>query len=135
MTTQRKTATAARATTTRKATKPAAKSKAQPAPTLVTVSEPVISAPELKKRDLINLVVERAGIKKKDAKPAIEAALAVLGEALAEGRELNMRPLGKVKVTRMEKKSNGQLIVCRVRQPFETQDADDEKEALADDQD
>lgn len=135
MTTQRKTATAARATTTTRATKTAPKTKAQPSPTLITVSEPVISAPELKKRDLINLVVERSGIKKKDAKPAVEAALAVLGEALAEGRELNMRPLGKAKVTRMENKSNGQLIVCRIRQPHETQGTGDQKETLAEDQD
>ena len=130
MTTPRKTAPAARTTRARTA-KTATTAKAQPKPTLVTVAEPTVAAPELKKRDFVNLVVERSGIKKKDAKPAVEAALAILGEALSEGRELNLVPMGKVKVTKVETKANGQLVVCRIRQPHET-GQNDHKEALAD---
>ena len=63
------------------------------------------------------MAVARSGVKKRDAKPAIEAVLAVLGEALSEGRELNLRPMGKLKVTRMKKAGNGQIINARVRQP------------------
>lgn len=86
----------------------------------VTVEEiAVLPQPELRKKELIDLAVERSGIKKRDAKPAIEAALAVLGEALAEGREMNLVPLGKLKVTRMKKAGNGQIINARVRQPEE----------------
>lgn len=73
----------------------------------------------MKKKELIDLAVERSGLKKRDVKPAVEAVLAVLGEALAEGRDINMRPMGKIKVTRMKKVRNGQVIGARIRQPEE----------------
>ena len=71
---------------------------------------------DLKKRELIDLVVERSGIKKKDAKPVVEAMLAVLGETIAGGRELNLQPLGKLRINRAEEKGNGRVIVCKLRQ-------------------
>jgi len=77
----------------------------------------MVPLPELKKKELVDMVVARSGIKKRDAKPAVEAALAVMGEALSEGRELNIIPFGKLKVTRMKKGGNGQIISARVRQP------------------
>ncbi|MFW2589484.1 HU family DNA-binding protein [Sagittula sp. SSi028] len=92
---------------------------------------PVIPQPEMKKKELVDLAVERSGIKKRDAKPAIEAALAVLGEALAEGRELNLVPLGKLKVTRMKKGGNGQIINARVRQPEGSENSLDDPLAQA----
>lgn len=122
-----RTAPAARSTSKSRTTKPKKTSKATTTrrapratavkPKLVEVKEAVVSKPELRKKELIDLVVERSGAKKKDAKPAVEAMLAVLGEALADGRELNLRPFGKLKVTRQSEKSNGTIIVCRVRQP------------------
>jgi nucleoid DNA-binding protein len=57
---------------------------------------PVIIGPVMRKKELIDLVVERSGIKKKDAKPVIEAMLSVLGEALSDSRELNLLPMGKM---------------------------------------
>lgn len=98
----------------------------------VTVEEIAIQAqPELRKKELIDLAVERSGVKKRDAKPAIEAALAVLGEALAEGREMNVTPFGKVKVTRMKRAGHGQIINARVRQPDEPEISDDDPLAQA----
>lgn len=76
-----------------------------------------VAPPELRKRELIALTVERSGLRKRDVKPAIEAALAVMGEALASGRELSLVPLGKVKVTRMRKGGRGLVVHTRVRQP------------------
>lgn len=73
---------------------------ASPAPTVVKSPQPVILGPELRKKELIDKVVKRSGIKKRDAKPVIESMLAVLGEALADSRELNLPDLGKVKVRR-----------------------------------
>ena len=111
----------ARATTTRrKTTKTASTRKAaapKAAPVVVQETAPVVSAPDLKKTDLVDAVVERSGVKKKFAKPAIEAALAVLGEALAEGRDLNLRPLGKVKIQKSKELANGTVITTRIRQP------------------
>ncbi len=80
---------------------------------------PILPQEDLRKKELIDAVVARSGIRKRDAKPAVEAALAILGEALAQGRELNLRPMGKLKVTRMKKGSHGQIIHARVRQPDE----------------
>lgn len=126
-TTTRKTTTAKKPRRTAAKSKPSASSVSvlppsapeakAPTPKLVSVSTPSVSQPELKKRELIDMVVDRAGIKKKDAKPAIEAVLAILGEALAEGRDLNLRPLGKLRPQRKEEKANGTIIVCKLRQP------------------
>lgn len=98
-------------------------------PAAADVVVPPNDGPELKKRELIDLVVDRAGIKKKDAKPAVEAALAILGEAIASGRELNLQPLGKLRINRVEDKENGRVIVCKLRQSNST--GPDEKEPLA----
>lgn len=88
------------------------------APEAVVVQEsvPTSTLPELKKVELIDMVVERAGVKKRDAKPAIEAALEILGAALAEGREVNMQPLGKIRVNRMKHLSSARVMTCKVRQ-------------------
>jgi len=94
----------------------AAPPKAEDSPASST-EEGGATQPALRKTELIDLVVERSGAKKKDVKTAIEATLAVLGEALAEERELNLRPFGKLKVTRRAEKPNGTVLVCRVRQP------------------
>ena len=134
MATSRKPATPRKTPASRSRAKPAAKSvpkiaavarpdaappapKAEaPMPKVVKVSAPVVAAPDLKKKELIDLVVERADIKKKYAKPAVEAVLEILGQAIAEGRELNLQPLGKLRINRAEEKANGRVIVCKLRQ-------------------
>lgn len=102
-------------------------------PKLVTTTVPVVSGPEMKKKDLIDKVVKRAGVKKKDAKPVVEAMLAVLGEALTEGRELVLQPMGRIKVTRVKDTGNGRVLICRLRQGGG--DGKGDKEALAEDDD
>jgi DNA-binding protein HU-alpha len=104
----------AAATRTRKA-EVAAASGAPTKPVVVTRSAPVVGKPELKKKELIDAVADRAKIKRKDAKPAVEAMLAILGETLIDGREMNLQPFGKLKINRVEEKSTGQVIICRVR--------------------
>ncbi len=73
------------------------------------------SGPMLKKKDFIDRAVAKSGIKKKDARPAIEAALAVLAEALIAGEEPNLPPLGKMRVTRDKDVSGGKMLVVRLR--------------------
>lgn len=82
-----------------------------------------VAPPEMRKRELIALAVQRSGLRKRDVKPAVEAALAVMGEALASGRELNLVPLGKVKVTRLKKGGRGLVVHTRVRQPEDPQNS------------
>ena len=116
--TTRKSASAA--TSAKKSTAKTAAAKVKPVntpmPKVVQLVEPVVSAPEMKKKELVDLVVERTGIKKKDAKPSVEAALAVLGEALAAGRELNLQPLGKVKINRSKDLGDAKVLICKIRQ-------------------
>jgi len=93
--------------------------KAVPAPTAVVSGTPAVEiadeVPTLRKKELIERVVLRSGIKKKDAKPTIETMLAVLGEALSNGEELNLHPFGKMKVTRVIDKPNATVMVTKVR--------------------
>ncbi|MFD2741323.1 HU family DNA-binding protein [Sulfitobacter aestuarii] len=85
-------------------------------PTLVDAAKPVILGPVLRKKELIATVVERAGVKKKDAKPVIETMLSVLGEALAEDRELALPPLGRVMVRKQRDMPNARIMTVKLRQ-------------------
>jgi len=86
-------------------------------PVIVAETRPESAAPELKKPELIDEVIKRADMRKKFAKPVVEAMLEVLGEALAEGRELNLPPMGKVKLNRMRDGAHARIIVAKIRQP------------------
>ncbi|CUH69596.1 integration host factor subunit alpha [Thalassovita autumnalis] len=138
--------TATRSTAAKTTRKPAAKSTlpktrkssaaatpAADAPEAVVVQEsvPVSDLGELKKVELIEMIVERTGVKKRDAKPTIEAALQILGEALAEGRELNLQPLGKIRVNRMKKLSSARVMTCKVRQTIKEETTEPEPLAEA----
>lgn len=142
--TTKKRAAPARKTSTKKTTSSAKATKTSaaqpetpkvvaitPEPTVVETSQPVVSEPDLRKRELIDLVVERSGIKKKDAKPVVEAMLEVLGQTLAEGRELNLQPLGKLRINRVQERGNGRVMVCKLRQSVNGAEKQDE-DPLAD---
>ena len=85
-------------------------------PSLVETLTPVVVSNELRKKELFDLVVERSGMKKKDVKPVVEAMLAVLGDALAEQREMDLQPLGKLKVQRGKELPDGRALVLKLRQ-------------------
>lgn len=90
--------------------------EAAPKPVVVTSTDPSVSAPMMKKKELLDAVTERSGVKRRDVKPAVEAMLAILGQALAEGRELNLQPLGKVKINRAKEVQGGRVLITKVRQ-------------------
>lgn len=99
-------------TTTRRTAAP----KPAPAPDATVVSETPVSVTEqLGKKALIERAVIRSGLKKRDVKPSVEAALAVIGEALAAGESLNLEPLGKVHVKRRKTLANGEVLTARIR--------------------
>jgi DNA-binding protein HU-alpha len=121
----------ARKTTTKKSTaKPTASAPAAPAiePT-ISENVPVVAGPVLRKKDFIDRAVERSGLKKKDVKPAIEAALAVMAEALDQGEELVLQPLGKVKIVRQKDLTNGKVMTARIRMNKAADDDSDTAEA------
>lgn len=108
-------ATPATEAATRAKAVPTAAAPVPKTPVVVETTEPVVSEPAMRKRDLIEAVVIRSGVKKRDAKPVVEALLSVVGEALEEGRELNLPPMGKLKVRRTRKLRNGNVFVTRIR--------------------
>lgn len=89
---------------------------ASASPSVVETLEPVLVDNELRKKELFDLVCARSGMKKKDVKPVVEAMLAVLGDALAEQREMQLPPLGKLKVQRGKELSDGRALVLKLRQ-------------------
>lgn len=96
---------------------------------------------ELKKKELIETVVLRSGVRKKYAKPAVEAMIDILGEAIGQGRDLNLQPLGKITRKRTKDTPNARVTMARIRQskaagpaldPADNTDAAKPKETVAD---
>lgn len=99
------------------ATQTPARTATRPEP--IFVKETENEAPdggELKKKELIDKVVSRSDVKKKYAKPVIEAMLEILGEAVNEGRELNLQPFGKLKHNRTKETDNAHVAIVKIRQ-------------------
>ncbi|MBI1418418.1 MAG: hypothetical protein GC146_14465 [Limimaricola sp.] len=61
----------------------------------------------LRVKDLVERAALRSGQRKNVVKPTLEAALAVLGEALDAGETLIIPPLGKIKVIRKQDTAGG----------------------------
>ncbi|MGL4238836.1 HU family DNA-binding protein [Tabrizicola sp.] len=94
--------------------KPAAKAKPaaeKPALKVVEAAAPEGTGGVMKLRDLIDSVAEATGVKKPEAKKAVEATLSALGEALATGRALAIPPLGKLRVV----KNKGPALTLKLR--------------------
>jgi DNA-binding protein HU-alpha len=71
----------------------------------------------LKKKDLIDRVVAASGVKKKDAKPVVEAMLAEMGEALGRGEGLQLLPFGNLRVVKSKDLASGEVVTVKVRRP------------------
>ena len=122
--TAKRPATAATRKTTSAAVDPAVATAVKAAVTSTSKpAKPAADDDMMRKPDLIEKVVARSGVKKKDAKPVVEAMLAVLGEALAEGQEMRLPPLGKVMVNRSKDLENGTAYIVKIRQPRKATDA------------
>lgn len=91
-------------------TKPGAAAKAaRVAPASATAST------ELTKKALVERFMEETGMKKGEARKAVDAMLVVLHGAIHEGRDMAVAPLGKIKVVRKKETPNGELAVLRVK--------------------
>ncbi len=69
----------------------------------------------LRKKELVDRVVVASGVKKKDAKPVVEAMLAEMGAALARGEGLRLLPFGNLKIAKTKSLANGEVLTCKVR--------------------
>ncbi len=118
----------------------ATKAQASPAPTqlqpvpdgpkaslpdpIVVQAKPVVTGPELTKKELIDAVVAQTGAKKKDVKPTLEAALAVLGDAIAADRELNLEPFGKLRIQKVKETPTARVTIAKLRRSLGDKKAD-----------
>lgn len=72
----------------------------------------------MKKPELLDEVVLRTNLKKRDVKPTVEAALAVIGDALRDGAEINIPPLGKLRVVKSKALEGGAAVMTlKLRTP------------------
>lgn len=95
-------------------------------PKVITPEAPVtrtaIEGPgeQLKKKELIDMIVEQTGVKKKFAKPVIEAMLETLGHQLEHGRDMQLPPMGKLTVKQVKMPNEKVVIECKLRRNMPT---------------
>jgi len=83
---------------------------------VATPSKAVTAKMMMKKGELIDQVVERTGVKKRDAKASVEAALVVLSAALTNETDLNLPPLGKIRIVKSKDINDGaQILTLKLR--------------------
>ena len=69
----------------------------------------------LQKRQFLNAVAQRSGLRSAQIKEVVEATLAELGEAIASGQTLALPPLGRARVNRQKDVSGAEVIILRLR--------------------
>lgn len=84
---------------------------AEPAPGIPDVPA---ARPQIRKKDFVDAAVTRAGIRRGEAKTAVEATLAELGERLARGEELQLPPLGKLRIVKEKDTGKTRVITLRL---------------------
>lgn len=69
----------------------------------------------VQKREFYARVAAASGAKKKDAKQIVDAALAVLGQALTDGEALNLPPLGKLRIVKARTVGGAEIVTLKLR--------------------
>ncbi len=69
----------------------------------------------LRLKELIDRIVATVGVKKKDAKPVIEATLKHLGDALEAGESLILQPLGRLRVNKARGTASGDMLTVKLK--------------------
>ena len=99
---------------------------------VVVKSKPAKTGVTLRKKDFVDRAAEKSGVRKSDARSAIDAALTVLSDALAAGDEVVLPPLGKLRVLREKDNGKARIMTLRLQIIPETEG---DKDALADTKD
>ncbi len=102
-----------------------------------TIEPPIepVETPLMKKPELLDMVVARTNLKKRDVKPAVEAAFAVIADALRNGSDLNLPPLGKVRVVKSKDLEGGAAVMTLKLRTHKTANLGTTSTALDDDPD
>lgn len=98
----------------------AARNAARAAAALSAATDPLppVDQPgdDLKMKDLLAAVAGDSALKRAEVKTVIEDTLRHIGAAMADGRQVNLPGLGKVKVKRSKVNGANRIIEARVRQ-------------------
>lgn len=70
----------------------------------------------LKKPELLGRLSAVTGLPKSRVRPVMEAMLEILGEAVADGREMQLPPMGKVKPLRSKEQGAARISHLKIRQ-------------------
>ena len=108
-------ATSPKKTATKASAASAGTAKAAPEAAAPQDAAPATVVRSMGKRELIDRVVTASGIKKKAAKPVVEAMLKELGDALSRGETLNLQPFGKGIVKNRKDLENAEIVELRLR--------------------
>ncbi|MEM9584051.1 MAG: HU family DNA-binding protein [Pseudomonadota bacterium] len=101
--------------TTKAAIKKPVAAKAAPPIKVVPPAPAAQESAEINKREFVERVVAHSGMKKGEARRAVDAVLGALNKAISEGKGVAAAPLGKMKLVRKKQTPNGELAVLRVK--------------------
>ena len=100
--------------------KTAARNAARAAAALSAATEPLapLAQPgdDFKMKDLLDAVAGDSALKRAEVKTVIEDTLRQVGAALADGRQVNLPGLGKIKIKRSKVNGSSRIIEARLRQ-------------------
>lgn len=109
------TTTAKAASTTRSTATKAASSKGVAAASKAKAAPAEPAPRELKRKEFLDRVAQASGLKKPQARAAVDAALEILGDAMSKGEAINLEPLGKLKVQKEKDAGSARIYALRVR--------------------
>lgn len=69
----------------------------------------------LRRKEFVERVAARSGLKLGVIKSTLEAILGELGDALSAGEVVTLQPLGKIMVNRQKNIENGEVLICKLR--------------------
>jgi DNA-binding protein HU-alpha len=70
---------------------------------------------KLSRRDLLTDAVARTGMSRGDLRRALDGILGAMNAALAEGRDMDLPPFGRVRPKRVKEARGGEVHVCRIK--------------------
>ena len=85
------------------------------APALASGSED--KPAKLRKKEFVDRVVIASGMRKRDVKPIVEAALKALGEALDKGEQIVLPDIGNMRVANSKETGKGLIHTVKLRRP------------------
>ena len=95
--------------------KPKSERKAGAAKPAAETMAPAAKREGLRKKDLIDRVVQASGAKPGDVKKVVEATLALLAEHIGREDALALAPLGKLSVAKRKATPKGEILTLKLR--------------------